>query len=161
MLKAVFYALTYWAPALLLCLVIGARVAAPYPYDGPEYTQSVAEGLTMVARELADKRELYVKVDGHDPGTDLLADLNSRNLPATFSSWSARPAGRDRCPTSIMNPAATGACMQDNFLAADFLSMPLWHVALLRVKTAACTAELTVVHGATRWHVLSQRAVCT
>jgi hypothetical protein len=160
MLKNVFYALTYWAPVLLVCLAVGARAAAPFPYRGPDYTQTVTESLIAVARELSDKSDLYVKVDGHDPSADLLTELNSRRLPLTFAPWSARLPKQDHCRPSAPDTEVVGACMQDNFLSADFLSMPLWHVALVRVKTAACSAELTLVHGATQWHVVSQRAVC-
>jgi hypothetical protein len=159
MLKNVFYALTYWAPALLICLVVGARAAAPFPYGGADYTQSVAESLIGVAHELSDKGDLFVRVDGRDPSADLLTDLNSRKLPSTFAPWSARSPKQDHCRAAA-DTVVAGGCMQDNFLSADFLSMPLWHVALVRVKTAACTAELTLVR-ATQWHVLSQRAVCT
>jgi hypothetical protein len=160
MLKTVFYALTYWAPALLICLAVGARAAAPFPYGGADYTQSVAESLIGVAHELSDKGDLYVRVDGHDPSADLLTELNSRKLPSTFAPWSARSPAQDHCRAVAADTVAVSGCMRDNFLSADFLSMPLWHVALVRVKTAACAAELTLVRG-TQWHVLSQRAVCT
>jgi hypothetical protein len=159
MFKHVFYALTYWAPALLICLAVGARAAAPFPYAGTDYTQSVAESLVLVAHELSDKGELYVKVDGHDPSADILTDLNSRKMPSTFAPWSARSPNQDHCRAAA-GVLVAGACMQDNFLSAEFLSMPLWHVALVRVKTAACADELTLVRG-TQWHVLSQRASCT
>jgi hypothetical protein len=160
MLKSVFHAVTYWVPALLICLVVGARAAAPFPYGGADYTQSVAESLIGVARELSDKGDLYVSVDGRDPSADMLTELNSRKLSSTFAPWSARSPKQDHCRAAAADTAVAGGCMQDNFLSADFLSMPLWHVALVRVKTAACAAELTLVRG-TQWHVLSQRAVCT
>jgi hypothetical protein len=160
MLKTIFYALTYWAPALLICLAVAARAAAPFPYGGADYTQSVAASLISVARELSDKGDRYVRVDGHDPSADILTELNSRKLPSTFVPWSGRSPKQDHCRAAAPDTVVAGACMQDNFLSADLLSMPLWHVALVRVTTAACTAELTVVRGPTQWHVLSQRAVC-
>jgi hypothetical protein len=161
MLRSLFHAVTYWAPALLICLAVGARAAAPFPYGGTDYTQTVAESLIVISRELSDKSDLYVQVDGRDPSTDVLTELNSRKLPPTFAPWSARSPKQDRCRSSPAGAVVVGACMQDNFLSADLLSMPLWHVALVRVKTAACTAELALVRGATQWHVVSQRAVCT
>jgi hypothetical protein len=161
MLRSVFHAVTYWAPALLICLTVGARAAAPFPYRGPDYTQTVAESLFVIARELSDKSDLYVKVDGRDPGADILTELNSRKLPPTFVPWSARSPKQDHCRVLAADAEVGGACMQDNFLSADRLSIPLWHVALVRVKTAACTAELALVRGVTQWHVVSQRAVCT
>jgi hypothetical protein len=160
MLKNLFHAATYWAPALLICVLIGARLAAPFPYGGPDFTQSVTESLSSVARELSYRNEVYVKVDGGDPGAEILTELNDRKLPPTFSPWSARSPDRDHCRPTILATAPAAGCMLDNFLAADFLTMPFWHVALVRVKSAGCTAELTVVRGVTRWHVMSQRATC-
>ncbi len=160
MLRTLFYAATYWAPAVLILVAVLARVAAPFPYNGTEYNQAIGEGLIKVASELSDRSNLYVQVDGRDPGSDILMELNSRHLPATFVPWSTRSPAHDHCRTSTLNTAGVGACMQDNFLSAELLSMPLWHVALVRVKSAACTAELTLVRGA-QWHVLSQRAACT
>jgi len=61
----------------------------------------------------------------------------------------------------VAAPFPYGASLRDNFLSADLLSMPLWHVALVRVKTGSCSAELTLARGNTQWHVISQRATCT
>jgi hypothetical protein len=151
----------YWAPALLICLFIAARVMAPFPYYGTNYAQPLVTSLNAVAQQMAYRNEIYVKVDGRDPGAEILKDLNGRQLPATFTPWSARSAAQDHCRTSTFNGTVSGACMRDNFLSADFLSMPLWHVALVRVQTAACSAELTLVRGAAQWHVFSQKALCT
>jgi hypothetical protein len=161
MLRSVFYAITYWAPVLLICLVVGARAAAPYPYGGTDYNQSVTESLVAVAHELSDRSDLYVKVDGRDPSTDILTELNSRKLPAAFVPWSTRSRNLDHCRALGADTRVVGRCMQDNFLSADLLSIPLWHVALVRVNTAACTAELTLLRGTSQWHVVSQRASCT
>ena len=159
MLRTVFYTLTYWAPAVLILLTVVARAAAPFPYGGKDYNQTVEESLVAVSRQLSDKSDLYVRVDGIDPSAEILADLNNRKLPPTFVPWSTRSPAQDHCRALTAQPGVTGACMRDNFLSADLLSMPLWHVALVRVKTAACTAELTLVQGG-EWHVLSQRAAC-
>ena len=161
MFKTLFHASMYWAPMLLVCLLIAARVLAPFPYNGADYTEPLVASLNAVAQESAYRNELYVKIDGHDPSPEILADLNGRQLPATFSAWSARSTAYDHCRPSTFNEPVLGACMRDNFLSADFLSMPLWHVALVRVKTAACSAELTLFRGATLWHVMSQKSVCT
>lgn len=160
MLRSAFYALTYWAPMLLILLLVLARMAAPFPYGGPDYNQTLEESLITAARERADSGNLYVKVEGGDPSAELLADLNSRKLPATFVPSSLRPQTQFHCPPNTLCGAVVyGASMRDNLLAADLLSMPLWHVALVRVKTPACSAELTLVR-ARQWHVLSQRTAC-
>jgi hypothetical protein len=160
MLRIAFYAVTYWAPAAVILLTVAARAAAPFPYDGKDYNQTVEESLIAVSHELSDKSDLYVKIDGVDPSAAVLTDLNSRSLPATFVPWSTRSSSQDHCRQPTLGAPVVGACMQDNFLSADLVSVPLWHVALVRVKTAACTAELTLVRG-DQWHVLSQRAACT
>lgn len=158
MLRSVFYAATYWLPVLLILLIVIARMAAPFPYGGTDYNQTIEESLIAAAKERSDSGDLYVKVDGGDPGADVLADLNSRKLPATFAPWSLRP--HYGCPpNTLCGGVVDGASLRDNFLSADLLSMPLWHVALVRVKTGACSAELTLLR-ATQWHVLSQRTAC-
>jgi len=149
MLRSVFYAATYWLPALLILMIVIARLAAPFPYGGIDYNQTIEESLTVAAKERSDSGALYVKVDGADPSADILADLNGRKLPATFTPWSLRHGG-------VVN----GTDPRDNFLSADLLSMPLWHVALVRVKSRTCSAELTLVN-ANQWHVVSQRTACT
>jgi hypothetical protein len=158
MLRSVFYAATYWLPVLLILLIVIARMAAPFPYGGTDYNQTIEESLIAAAKERSDSGDLYVKVDGGDPTADVLADLNSRKLPATFAPWSLRP--HYGCPpNTLCGGVVDGASLRDNFLSADLLSMPLWHVALVRVKTGACSAELTLLR-ATQWHVLSQRTAC-
>src|ERR1700755_1056226 len=117
MLRLVFYAATYWLPALVILLIVIARLAAPFPYGGIDYNQTIAESLSVAAKERSDSGDLYVKVDEADPSADILADLNSRKLPATFAPWSLRNAG-----------SVKGTDPRDNFLSADLLSMPLWHV---------------------------------
>jgi hypothetical protein len=159
MLRSVFYAATYWLPALLILLIVLARMAAPFPYGGADYNQTIEESLVVAARQRSDSGDLYVKVDGADPSDEVLAELNSRKLPATFAPWSLRQ--HDQCPQN-------GRCdspvhrteTRDNFLSADLLSMPLWSVALVRVKSRACTSEVSLIH-ATRWRVMSQRTACT
>ena len=160
MLRTLFHAVFYWAPALLICAVVGARAAAPFPYGSADYTQTLTESLIKSAHELSGRSNLYVKVGGADPSVEMLADLNSRKLPLTFAPWSARSPKQDHCRALGEGATANAICMADNFLAADLLSMPLWHVALVRVKTAACTAEMTLVQGSTLWHVVSQRTNC-
>jgi len=145
MLRSAFYAATYWSPMLLILLIVVARMGAPFPYGGTDYKQTIEESVVAAAKERSDTGDLYVRVDGGDPSADVLADLNSRKLPATFAPWSLRPRS---------------AGMRDNFLAVDLLSMPLWHLALVRVKTGACSAELTLIQT-NQWHVLSQRTACT
>lgn len=161
MLKLAFHTLMYWVPTLLICLLIAARVLAPFPYDGADSTPPVEESLNSVTRQMAYQNDLYVQVDGRDPSAEVLADLNNRQLPAKFEPWSARSPALDHCRASTFNATPVGTCMRDNFLSADLLSMPLWHVALVRVQTAGCAAELTLVRGAAQWHVLSQRSLCT
>jgi hypothetical protein len=161
MLRSAFHAVAYWAPVLIICLAVGARAAAPFPYGSANSTQTLTESVIAVARELSDKSDLYVKVDGGDPSADILTELNSRKLPLNFAPWSARSPDQDHCRALAGGAVVIGACMRDNFLSADLLSIPLWHVALVRVKTAACSAELTLVQGAALWHVVSQRATCT
>jgi hypothetical protein len=159
MLRSAFYAATYWAPTSLILLIVIARMAAPFPYGGTDYNQTIEESLIAAAKERSDSGDLYVKVDGADPSADVLADLNSRKLPATFAPWSLR--AHYRCPpNTLCGGLVDGAGLRDNFLSADLLSIPLWHVALVRVKTGACSAELTLIR-ATQWHVLSQRTACT
>ena len=159
MLRSAFYAATYWAPMLLILLIVVARIAAPFPYGGADYNQTIAASLVAAAKERSDTGDLYVKVDSGDPSADVLADLNSRKLPATFAPWSLRP--HYRCPpNTLCGGVVDAASLRDNFLAADLLSMPLWHVALVRVKSGTCSAELTLIR-ATQWHVLSQRTACT
>lgn len=159
MIKSAFYAATYWAPALLILLIVIARLAAPFPYGGADYNQTIEASLIAAAKERSDSGSLYVKVDGGDPSTEILADLNTRKLPATFAPWSLRP--HYRCPpNTFCGGVVDGASLLDNFLSADLLSMPLWHVALVRVKTGRCSAELTLLR-ATQWHVVSQRTACT
>jgi hypothetical protein len=159
MLRSVFYAATYWLPALLILFMVIARLAAPFPYGGIDYNQTIAESLIVAAQERSDSGDLYVKVDGADPSADVLADLNSRELPASFTPWSLRQ--RNRCPPNGRCAGVVdGTDLRDNFLSAELLSMPLWHVALVRVKSRACSAELTLIR-ATQWHVLSQRTACT
>ena len=159
MLRSAFYAATYWLPVLLILLIVIARMAAPFPYGGTDYNQTIEESLITAAKERSDSGDLYVKVDGGDPSADVLADLNSRKLPATFAPWSVRP--HYSCPPkTLCSGVVDGASLRDNFLSADLLSMPLWHVALVRVKTGACSAELTLFRAA-QWHVLSQRTACT
>jgi hypothetical protein len=159
MLRSAFYAATYWLPVLIILLIVIARLAAPFPYGGTDYNQTIEESLIAAAKERSDSGDLYVKVDGGDPSADILADLNSRKLPATFAPWSLRP--HSRCPpNTLCGGVVDGANLRDNFLSADLLSMPLWHVALVRVKTGACSAELTLLRAA-QWHVLSQRTACT
>jgi hypothetical protein len=161
MFRNVFHALFYWAPTLVVCLAVAARAAAPYPYDPKDSAPVLIESMSVISSELADKSALYVRVDGADPNADFLSELNSRKLQPIFAPWSARSAEHDRCRTAGNGAAVVGACMHDNFLWAEMLSMPLWHVALVRVKTAACTAELTLLQGAAQWHVVSQRSICT
>jgi hypothetical protein len=159
MLRSVFYAATYWLPVLIILLIVIARLAAPFPYGGTDYNQTIEESLIAAAKERSDSGDLYVKVDGGDPSADVLADLNSRKLPATFAPWSLRP--HSRCPpNTLCGGVVDDANLRDNFLSADLLSMPLWHVALVRVKAGACSAELTLFRAA-QWHVLSQRTACT
>lgn len=158
MLRSAFYAATYWLPALLILLIVLARLAAPFPYGVDDYSQTIEESLIAASKERSDSGALYVKVDGGDPSADVLADLNSRKLPATFEPWSLRPHG---CfPNTPCDRVANGASLRDDFLSADLLSMPLWHVALVRVKTGACSAELTLLR-ATQWHVITQRTACS
>jgi hypothetical protein len=161
MLRSAFHAVAYWAPVLIICLAVGARAAAPFPYRSTDSTQTLSESVITVAHELSDKSDIYVKVDGSDPSADILTELNGRRLPLNFAPWSARSPNNDHCRALAGGAVVIGTCMQDNFLSADLLSMPLWHVALVRVKTAACSAELTLVQGAAQWHVVSQRATCT
>jgi hypothetical protein len=160
MLRHAFYAATYWLPVLLILLIVLARIAAPFPYGGTDYNQTIEESLITAAKERSDSGSLYVKVDGGDPSADVLADLNSRKLPATFAPWSLRPHSSYSCPPKTICDIVDGASLRDNFLSADLLSMPLWHVALVRVKGGACSAELTLLRGS-QWHVLSQRTACT
>ena len=160
MLRNVFHAVAYWAPVLIILLAVGARAAAPFPYAAADYNQTVAESVTAVVKQLSDKNGLYVKVDDHDPSPELLADLNGRKLAPTFAPWSARSPKEDHCRT-LGGGVVSGGCLRDNFVTADLLSMPLWHVALVRVKTGSCSAELTLARGNTQWHVISQRATCT
>jgi len=160
MLRSLFYAATYWAPALLVLLGVAARAAAPYPYDGVIYGAAIEASLVSVARTLHDTNNLYVRVEGRDPSPQMLMGLNSGKSSALFVPWSSRSPKRDRCVTSTRDPI-DASCMEDNFLSANFLSMPLWHVALVRVNTAACAAELTLVLGPNQWHVVSQRSMCT
>jgi hypothetical protein len=70
MLRTAFYALTYWAPAVLILLTVVARATAPFPYGGKDYNQTVEESLIAVSRQLSDKSDLYVKIDGLDPSTE-------------------------------------------------------------------------------------------
>jgi len=159
MLRTAFYAATYWAPALIILLLVIARLAAPFPYRGADYNQTIEESLIAAAKERSDIGDLYIKVDGSDPSDAVLAELNSHKLPATFAPWSLRP--HYRCPpNTVCGGVVDGASMRDNFLSADLLSMPLWHVALVRVKTGTCSAELTLIR-ASQWHVLSQRTACS
>ena len=133
-----------------------ARLAAPFPYGGIDYNQTIAESLSVAAKERSDSGDLYVKVDGADPSADILTDLNSRKLPATFAPWSLRHGG-----------SVKGTDPRDNFLSADLLSMPLWHVALVRVKSRTCSAELALVNAtpmacriATNCLQLTSRSTC-
>jgi hypothetical protein len=159
MIRSAFYAVTYWAPALLILLIVIARMAAPFPYGGTDYNQTIEASLIAAAKERSDSGYLYVMVDGGDPSTEILADLNSRKLPAKFAPWSIRP--HYRCPPNThCGGVVDGASLLDNFLSADLLSMPLWRVALVRVKTGSCSAELTLLRAA-QWHVVSQRTACT
>jgi hypothetical protein len=159
MLRSAFYAATYWLPALIILLIVIARLAAPFPYGGADYNQTIEESLISAAKERSDSGDLYVKVDGSDPSADVLADLNSRKLPVTFAPWSLRP--HNSCPPHTpCGGVVDRANLRDNFLSADLLSMPLWHVALVRVNAGACSAELTLLRAA-QWHVLSQRTACT
>ncbi len=158
MLRSVFYAATYWLPALLILFIVLARMAAPFPYSGADYNQTIEESLVVAAKQRSDSGDLYVKVDGADPSAEILADLNSRKLPATFAPWSLRQ--HDLCPQNgRCDSAVHSTDTRDNFLSADLLSMPLWNVALVRVKSRACTSEVTLIH-ATQWHVISQRTAC-
>jgi hypothetical protein len=159
MLRHAFYAATYWLPALLILLIVLARMAAPFPYGGTDYNQTIEESLITAAKERSDSGDLYVRIDGSDPSAEVLADLNSRKLPATFTPWSLRP--HYVCPPqTLCGGVVDGASLRDSFLSADLLSMPLWHVALVRVKGGACSAEFTLLRT-TQWHVLSQRTACT
>jgi hypothetical protein len=158
MLRSAFYAVTYWAPALLILLLVIARVAAPFPVGRADHDQTLEESLITAAKERSDSGSLYVKVDGGDPSADILDNLNSRKLPATFAPWSLRP--HSQCPPNTLCTVVSGADRRDNYVAADLLSMPLWHVALVRVKSGMCSAELTLVRT-TQWRVLSQRTACT
>jgi hypothetical protein len=160
MLRHAFYAVTYWLPVLLILLIVIARVAAPFPYGGLDYNQTIEESLITAAKERSDSGDLFVKVDGGDPNADVLADLNSRKLPATFAPWSLRPHSSYNCPPRALCNVVDGASLRDNFLSAEFLSMPLWHVALVRVKGGACLAEMTLLRTG-QWHVLSQRTACS
>jgi hypothetical protein len=159
MLRNAFHALAYWTPALIICLAVGARAAAPFPYHETDYAQPVTESLIAVAKQRSDKDTLYIKVDGGDASAAILTELNNRKLPPTFAPWSARSPKEEHC--RALGAVINGGCLRDNFLEANFLSMPLWHVALVHVKAGVCTAELTLVLGASQWHVVSQRAVCT
>jgi hypothetical protein len=103
MLRSVFYAATYWLPVLLILLIVIARMAAPFPYGGTDYNQTIEESLIAAAKERSDSGDLYVKVDGGDPSADVLADLNSRKLPATFAPWSLRP--HYGCPPTLFAAA--------------------------------------------------------
>ena len=157
MMRSAFYAATYWAPTLFVLLLVIARVAAPFPYAGADYTQAMEESLVAAVKERSDSGYVYVKLDGNDPGADFLTDLNSHKLPATFAPLSLRPPYR--CPANARCGALNRANLSDNVISADLLSMPLWHVALVRVKTASCSAELTLFR-ATQWHVVTQRTAC-
>lgn len=156
MLRTAFYAVTYWAPVLVILLIIGARLAAPFPYKGSDYNQTLEESLVTAAKERSDSGNLYVRIDGDDPSAELLADLNNRKLPANFVPGSQRSA--TPCPPNTPCRGVVGN-LRDDLLSADLLSMPLWHVALVRVKGGGCSAEFTLVLGS-QWHVLSQRTAC-
>ncbi len=161
MLRNTFHALAYWAPMLIIFLAVGGRAAAPFPYGSADVTAILTVGVSAVARELNDRSTVYVTVDGSDPSTDLIAALNRRNGPPLFAPGKTRSLEVDRCRAVGKGMVIVGRCLQDNLLSADLLSMPLWHVALVRVKSLACTAELTLVQGVDQWHVLSQRTACT
>jgi hypothetical protein len=150
----------YWAPVLIICVAVGARAAAPFPYGNTDTTQTLTASLTTVVHELQDKSTVYVMIDGSDPSAELLTALNSRNEPPTFAPGKTRSLEVARCRENAKGGVIFGNCLQDNFLSADLLSMPLWHVALVRVKTVACTAELALIQGTIQWHVVSQRTIC-
>jgi hypothetical protein len=157
-MRTLFYATTYWTPALLILLIVIARMAAPFPYGGTDYDRAIEESLIAAAKQRSDSGYVYVKVDGSDPSTDILSDLNSHKLTATFAPWSLRP--HSQCPPNHICGGTVGPELLDNFLSADLLSVPLWRLALVRIRTGSCSAELTLFR-ATQWHVLSQRTACT
>jgi hypothetical protein len=163
MLRNAFHAITYWVPALIICLAIGARAAAPFPYGSTATHQILTESLVAVAHELQDKSTVYVTVDGSDPSADFLTVLNSRTAPTVFAPGKPRSLEVEGCRMPATHPGmvVVSSCLQDNFLSADLVSMPLWHVALVRVTTVACTAELVLVQGNAQWHVMSQRTSCS
>jgi hypothetical protein len=97
MLRNAFHALAYWTPALIICLAVVARAAAPFPYHEADYAQPVIESLVAVTKQRSDKDTLYIKVDGGDPSAAILTELNSRKLPPTFAPWSTRSPKEDHC----------------------------------------------------------------
>jgi hypothetical protein len=159
MIRTAFYAVTYWAPALVILLLVLARVAAPFPYVGPDYNQTIQASLIAAAKERADRGTVYVKVDGADPSAEILADLTNSKLPATFTPWSLRPHAI--CPPkTVCGGVVDGQSMLDNSMSADLLSIPLWGLASVRVKAGRCVAEFTLLR-AIEWRVVSQRTACS
>jgi hypothetical protein len=145
--------------SVAVLILVAMRIFAPWPLDGAESKQAaIAVAVTALADLQQEGQTVYLSFDGRDLDEQTLQGIRLVVRGINVRSVSERTHGNDRC--SPPEPAL-GACRSDDFLDVNFLSMPLWHVGLVRSSTAACQSEFTLLKGFLRWHVISHRWLCS
>ena len=161
-MRSVLSSFARWATgflSLIAVLLILARIYAPWPLDGNEVEQATTEALRWSLRNSShDDKPLFVSIDGIDPSADVLKDISRSANGRALKPISQRANTEDKCSTQGDTLPAF-ACKVDDFVVAHLITMPLWHVAIVNLQTAACFEELSLIKLAS-WHVISRRWGC-
>ncbi|WP_139236619.1 hypothetical protein [Rugamonas rubra] len=103
----------------------------------------------------------YISFDGRDPLPASMIALRAALPGLEIQPLSLRATRNDRCDTSGDGAIVTiGACREDNFTAVELVARPLWRTALIRERTAACSAQRMLFRFPSAWRSVEYQWVC-
>jgi hypothetical protein len=135
------------------------------PYDVHEEDEIRMAAITAVLaryrHELQDQSIIYVRAEAvRDLLPDVWEELSSKSGSKGIARWTTRPKNSPRCADSP-GVSRIGFCEEDNFISADGVSRPLWHVAVVDIRTVACGWRVTSIKLFGDWKSIAvERRFC-
>ncbi|MBX5463858.1 MAG: hypothetical protein IRZ28_22565 [Steroidobacteraceae bacterium] len=82
--------------------------------------------------------------------------LTAGRAPGSIAAWKDRP--RESC--AELEGTMRRRCDREDYIEVLGVDIPLWHLAQVRYRTAACGSSVLLIKGISRWHLVYWVQTC-
>lgn len=146
-----------WGLLALIGLLAIACLARPSLMDSREIEDITIAVLNPQLNSSKRSGPIYIRLGPNGVLPEhVRQSLTAGRAPGSIAAWKDRP--RESC--AELEGTMRRRCDREDYIEVLGVDIPLWHLAQVRYRTAACGSSVLLIKGISRWHLVYWVQTC-